>query len=377
MNKKDKKKYSLGIFGDGQLARFIAMSAIRHNVTVIILTLDAINSPCKNLAPLFEIKSWNDPQSFYDFCDQCEVVVLENEFIPAEFLLDAENRGTIFYPNAQGFHQVSDKFKQIKICQNLGILTPFSHLVQDPSEVDSLELPVMLKSLTGGYDGYGNFSFLDISQRDQALHFIKKVGATLAQEYMEFDCEVATIVVSDGENYFTFPIVETIQNRNICHFTLTPARFCLKLQENVQEQAKKIIKGIGGIGVFGIEFFKKGDDFFFNEIAPRPHNSGHYTIETCDYSQFDALIKLVLGQKLTQPFLKTPAAGMLNLLGTQNGKSQFIGDQLFYNNPQGFLHLYEKEHSRIGRKMGHFTLLGINQDEILNDLSFLKSRYQI
>lgn len=103
----------------------------------------------------------------------------------------------------------------------------------------------------------------------------------------------------------TFPVVETIQEKNICHFVLTPPRFSVELQNKIKDQAIQIIKAIGGVGVFGVEFFKIGDELIFNEVAPRTHNSGHYSIEACDYSQFDALIKLILDHPITTPKLKT------------------------------------------------------------------------
>ena len=372
-----KHAFALGIYGDGQLARFFALSARAHNVSMIIYTLNAEDSPCKELAPLKQGDSWTDKKSFDEFCELCETIVLENEFVPAEFLLEAESHGTKIFPNAKSFDQVSNKLKQIEVSQSLGLRIPLHQVIHSPSDLENLRLPVMLKNLTGGYDGYGNFSFIHQHQMDAAKSFIEKGGSALAQEFLDFEKEVAVIVVGNGKDYFTFPVTETIQEKSICHFVLTPARISNELQEKIKQQAMLLIKAINGVGVFGVEFFIMGEEIIFNEIAPRPHNSGHYSIEACDYSQFDALIKLILNRPLTLPRLKTPAAGMLNLLGTQNGKAHFKGEEAFSQTPQGFLHLYGKEDSRIGRKMGHFTLLGPSQDEILKQLTFLKSKYQL
>jgi 5-(carboxyamino)imidazole ribonucleotide synthase len=377
MNMSHKKNFTLGIYGDGQLARLLALSALKQNISVLIYTLDAQSSPCKDLAPLQQGKSWTDKKSFADFCGLCETVVLENEFVPAELLLEAEANGTKIFPNAGSFSQISNKLKQVELSKRLGIKIPSYQVIAKPSDLEDLTLPVMLKCLSGGYDGYGNFTFKDQSQMAAARVFIEKVGPSLAQEFLEFEKELAVIVVGNGTDYFTFPVVETIQEKSICHFVLTPPRFSEELQNQIKDQAKQLIKAIGGVGVFGVEFFQMGEVIIFNEIAPRTHNSGHYSIEACDYSQFDALIKLILNRPLTPPVLKTPAAGMLNLLGTQNGKANFQGDEAFHHNPNGFLHLYGKEDSRIGRKMGHFTLLGTNQEQLLKELSQLKSRYQL
>lgn len=369
-----KYNFTLGIYGDGQLARLLALSALSENISVLIYTLDASHSPCKDLAPLQQGTSWTDKKSFFDFCDQCETVVLENEFVPAALLLEAEENGTRIFPNAKSFDQVSNKLKQVELSERLGIKVPSYQVITSPAQLDSLKLPVMLKSLTGGYDGYGNFAFTASHQLTHAKTFIEKVGSALAQEFLNFEMEVAVIVVGNGQDYFTFPVVETIQEKSICHFVVTPPRFTENLQNKIKAQAIQLIQAIQGVGVFGVEFFIMGEEIIFNEIAPRTHNSGHYSIEACDYSQFDALIKLILNRPITPPQLKVPAAAMLNLLGTQNGKAKFQGDEAFQ---QGFLHLYGKEDSRIGRKMGHFTLLGQNQDELLKQLTILKSRYQL
>lgn len=377
MSMTHKKEFALGVYGDGQLARLLALSAKTRNISVLIYSLDSMHSPCRDLAPLQQGPNWTDKKSFEDFCNRCETVVLENEFVPAHLLLEAEKKGTRFFPDAGSFNQISNKLKQVELCKHLRIKIPSYQVITRPIDLDRLNLPVMLKCLNGGYDGYGNFTYMNQGQTEAAKAFIEQVGPCLAQEFLAFEKELAVIVVGNGKDYVTFPVVETIQEKSICHYVLTPPRFSIDLQNKIKDQAIQIIKAIGGVGVFGVEFFKIGDEIIFNEIAPRTHNSGHYSIEACDYSQFDALIKLILNQPITTPKLKTPAAAMLNLLGTQNGKANFQGDEAFHQNPQGFLHLYGKEDSRIGRKMGHFTLLGQNQEQLLLELSLLKSRYQL
>ena len=370
-------EFTLGIYGDGQLARLLALSASKKQISILIYTLNENESPCKDLSPLHPGKNWTDKKSFTEFAKRCEFIVLENEFVPADFLLEAEQNGSKIFPNAASFQKVSNKLKQVQLAESLEIKVPPYMLITDPEELLEVRLPAMLKSLSGGYDGYGNFTFSALEQLKAAKEFIQKKGPAIAQEFIYFDQEVAVIIAGDGKNNFSFPVVETIQEKNICHFVLTPPRFSESLQNKIKNQAMKLIRVIGGRGIFGVEFFIRGQEVIFNEVAPRPHNSGHYSIEACDYSQFDALVKLIKDEPLSIPLLKTQAAGMLNLLGTQNGKAQFKGDDAFQKNPQGFLHLYGKEDSRIGRKMGHFTLLGDDQEKLLKTLSDLKTRYQI
>lgn len=377
MHMSHKPQFTLGIYGDGQLGRLLAASALKQNISTLIYTLNEKESPCRNLAPLMQGAAWNDKASFDRFTERCAIIVLENEFVPASFLLEAEQKGKKIFPNAKSFDQVDNKLKQVQLATDLGIQTPAYTVISDIEQLNHLDLPVMLKSLSGGYDGYGNFTFKSLTQLPEAQDFISKRGPALAQEFIFFEQEVAVLIVSDGKQTFSFPVVETVQEKNICHFVLIPPRFSESIQNRIKEQAMKLIQGIQGVGVFGVEFFIQGEEIIFNEIAPRTHNSGHYSIEACNYSQFDALVKLILGKPLIAPELNTPAAGMLNLLGTQNGPANFQGDEAFHQNPKGFLHLYGKEDSRIGRKMGHYTLLGNDQDSILKTLTNLKMRYQL
>jgi 5-(carboxyamino)imidazole ribonucleotide synthase len=370
-------KITLGVYGDGQLAHLLAKAAHLRNIETVFLTLDADNSPCQGLGKFIEAASWTDEESFKQLLNNCTVLVLENEFIPSAFLKTATSLGIPTFPDAQTFDSVSDKLKQIKIAESLGIEVPAYSVIRKASELEDLTLPVMLKSLRGGYDGYGNFLFNSLDKLNDAQTFITRCGDSLAQEFIPFEQEVAILLASDGKQTFSFPVAETIQEKNICHFVVTPPRLSPEIQQKVEQDARKIIQSLKAVGLFGLEFFIKDGRVIFNEIAPRPHNSGHYSIEACDYSQFEALIKIIENNFTRPPAMKCKAVGMLNLLGTQNGIAKFHGDPRFQNIKDGTLHLYGKAFSRVGRKMGHFTLLGNNVEEILNELSELKQNYQI
>lgn len=375
MHTTQKTDFTLGIYGDGQLSKLLASKAHELNHITLIYTLDIKNSPCRGHFPLWDGKAWDDEGSFKRFAHMCDVIVLENEFVPPHFLTWAEENGKRTIPNAEAYSAVSDKWKQVSLAQSLGIKVPNSKLVGSEDDVKNLHPPLMLKCLRGGYDGGGNFLYQNLSMMEKAQEFISAKGTSLAQEVIQFDTEVAVIIARDHENTFSFPVVETIQENNICHLALTPARLPEKLQLKIQTQAKQLIEAIGGVGVFGVEFFIRGEEIIFNEIAPRPHNSGHYSIEACEYSQFEALLHLADEHKLKPVILKTPTVGMLNILGNRNSKASFEGDERFFNHPNGTLHLYGKEESRIGRKMGHFTLMGQSSEKVLSELTELKQRY--
>jgi 5-(carboxyamino)imidazole ribonucleotide synthase len=370
-------KFTLGVYGDGQLARLLAQKAIENNITTLIYTLNQSESPCRSLCTLHEGKSWQDEENFQLFASQCETIVLENEFIPPSFLAWAESKKIKTIPNAKAYSALSNKLKQVHLARDLKIDIPHFIYVETTEQLDNIFFPAMLKSLTGGYDGHGNLLIQSVADIPQAKEFISSKGPSLLQEFIPLEKEVAIMVVSDGSRLYTFPAVETIQENNICHYVLTPPRLSADLIEQVEEAAKKIIQAIDGIGVFGVEFFIYQNRVIFNEVAPRTHNSGHFTMEACDYSQFDAQLKLLFNRPLTPPQMMTKSAGMLNLLGTRNAPASFEGDKNFLDHPQGKLHLYGKENSRVGRKMGHYTLIGDDSSQILKELAYLKNRYEI
>lgn len=369
-------RFTLGIYGDGQLAILLAQEAVSLGMGLVFFTLNSDQSPCAKLGLMIEAQGWNDVNAFEHFLKLVDTVVLENEFIPPHFLKLAQDKNIPSFPNYSSFNAVSDKYKQVQIAEKIGIKTPHYTLVSHASELEDLRLPLMLKSLTGGYDGYGNFLFDSLDKFSDAEKFIQEKGQVLAQEFVEFDKEIAVLVMNDGMNSFTYPAVETIQENSICHYVITPPQLDKDLLIEIERLALLYIKEINGVGIFGIEFFIQGPDIIFNEIAPRPHNSAHYTIEACHDSQFGSLLRIIQAKPLACPTLKTKAAGMLNLLGTRNSLANFEGDPVFQDHPMGGLHLYQKKMSKIGRKMGHFTLLGENTQEILEQLKHLKRRYQ-
>ncbi|HXH75118.1 MAG TPA: ATP-grasp domain-containing protein [Bacteriovoracaceae bacterium] len=370
--------FVLGIYGDGQLARLLALEARKSGIKIVIYSLDVTNSPCQDVADSFiQAKGWNDYEAFQKFTESIDVLALENEFVPASFLFEAEETGIPCYPNAKSYDSIDDKLKQVTLAEKLGVQIPKSISLPIADSLTQAQTPVMLKALRGGYDGYGNFLFDNLEKSKAAFNFLEKAGPCLAQELIHFDKEVAVMVVrAPGQAAQAFPVVETIQENNICHCTLTPARLTEELLLKVQKNACHLIEGIDGIGIFGVEFFIRGNEVIFNEIAPRPHNSGHQSMEACNISQFEALVLLAAKRPVPNPSLKIPSAGMLNLLGTHSGPAHFNG-QGFRSAPDGFLHLYGKKESRPGRKMGHYTLLGNNPDAILKELNELKTRYQI
>jgi 5-(carboxyamino)imidazole ribonucleotide synthase len=378
----DKSSPRLGVYGDGQLARLFVLTAQSWGISPVVFTLDAAHSPCRSLGvEWIEGKSWDDAEAFSRFTSLASVIVLENEFVPPFFLQEAEKAGIHFLPDAKSYSALSDKLKQVQLAEKEGLRVPEYQVLHNADENAPLTPPLMLKTLRGGYDGYGNFSYTRRDQWPQAVAFINKGGPCLAQEWISFDKEVALLVAleHDQNESIVFPAAETLQEDRICHFVISPPRISLSLQKNLAEAARKIMTSLqaqGGVGLFAIEFLLQGEEIIFNEIAPRPHNSAHFTIEGCTLSQYQALLQLALRLPLGKPHLTAPAVGMLNLLGnTQSTEPVFSGDSEFFT--KGHLHLYHKFQSRPGRKMGHYTLCGDDQEKILHTLAQRKKGYRL
>ena len=237
--------------------------------------------------------------------------------------------------------------------------------------------PVVLKSAKGGYDGYGNVTIKNPNElHDQ---FSKLKGDLLVEAFIPFEKELAiTIARNKNDEVVFYPIAHTIQENHICHFVSVPAEISSSIEEQIKEAAKSAMKAIDAVGIFAFEFFLgKNGELYLNESAPRPHNSGHYSIEGCITSQFNNHVRSVLNLPLGKTNLRSPEVLMLNLLGTKNGIAELSPLATFQNITDGHLHLYGKKESKVGRKMGHFTLLGVDKQQMFAILNKLKSEYSL
>jgi len=227
----------------------------------------------------------------------------------------------------------------------------------------------MLKSSKGGYDGYGNETVQDI---DEAVVAYENLGGNsdrdiLAEAFVDFTKELAVQVARNETGHVVYPCCETVQENHICVAVKSPAPVDQSIQSKAQELAVKATEAIKGKGIFAFEFFlKENGELILNESAPRPHNSGHYTIEGCVTSQFENHVRAVLGLPLGSAGLRSPAVSMINLLGTDEHDAQVDNAFEALKAAGGHLHIYGKLDSRPGRKMGHFTLLGDDVEETYN-----------
>jgi 5-(carboxyamino)imidazole ribonucleotide synthase len=330
----------------------------------------APDSPASRLTHTRAIGAWDDLAALRAFSAGCDVVTLENEFVFASPLSELVANGTEVYPRPATLATIQDKFLQKQTIQGAGLPVPNFAPVETPDDVrrfaQTVGYPLVLKIRYGGYDGYGNATVKTELDLDAAWAKLAKPGRKLmAEQWIPFERELAVMVVRgrDGQTA-TYPVVETVQHNHICHIVRAPAAIPAEQAARAADLARRAVEAVDGVGVFGVEIFALPDGtVVYNEIAPRPHNSGHYTIEGCVTSQFENHIRAVMGWPLGDTSLRAPAAVMVNMLGKRNGYSDSQAARPALIMTGAHVHIYGKKEVRIGRKMGHVTVLGTNLAE--------------
>ncbi len=372
----------LGILGSGQLARMTCLAASTLGIQTHVYCTEKDLSPAEHVATKTFKGNFFDLETILNFCQSCDVVTLENEFIDQHILesIDEKFPGKLF-PNSKTFKKIGDKISEKESFANAGIrVVPFKK-VTSPDDVarfaEVYNYPLVLKSSKGGYDGYGNATIKSAQDLEEKFKLLK--GDLLVEAFIPYEKELAIMVARnrDGE-IITYPIAHTIQENHICHFVSVPADISADIEEQIKKAAQLAMTTINAVGIFAFEFFlTKDGTLYLNESAPRPHNSGHYSIEGCITSQFHNHVRSVLNLPLGEAHLRTPSVLMLNLLGTQEQVAELNPLKDFLNTKDGHLHLYGKRFSKKGRKMGHFTLLGEDPQEMMETLKKLKSGYTL
>lgn len=372
----------LGILGSGQLARMTAIASHQHNINVHIYCPDKEISPAQPFAHYIQKGSLADLTSILNFVSACDIVTLENEFIDQNILEEIEKKyPRRLYPTAKTFSLIGDKISEKMTFKKNGIpVAPFEKISTKNdliSFINTHQFPVVLKTSKGGYDGYGNFTIKNHNDIDTALSKLK--GELLVEAFIPYKMEVATMVARNLNGEIeVYPIAYTEQENHICHIVTVPAPLSKEVELKIYDYAKSAMEAIGGVGIFAFEFFiTHNDEVFLNESAPRPHNSGHYSIEGCETSQFENHLRSVMNYPLGKSHLRYPIVMMLNLLGTKDSIAHLHPKEKFLSIQNGHLHLYGKKYSKKGRKMGHFTLNGNNYQEMKNILFDLKKSYEL
>ena len=377
--------------GGGQLGRMMALEAPRLGIQMSFLDPLGEDSPAAKVVPQRNIiqGSLMDVDKIRELAKGADVLTVEIEHVGVETLQELELDGVNVQPSSRVLSIIRDKLLQKKHFEEYQVPlppfcdTPSIQAIKDAAA--SLGLPLMLKSRKGGYDGKGN-AILKTSSDADVNAALSKLGASgdgaldlYAEGWVDFDCEVAVMVVRscNGQDTSSYPAVNAIQQDSICRVVLAPARHVTdEVRAKCEVLAKTAIDslGDGASGIFGVELFvTKSGDLLLNEIAPRPHNTGHYTQDACVISQFENHLRGICGLSLGSTKMMVEAAAMVNVLGAPSGTSE---DTLKSSNaalamPTAVVHWYGKDQCRAGRKMGHINLVGSSQAQVDSWLSEL------
>lgn len=377
--------FILGFLGAGQLARMSSLQAFRYGIQVAVFSDRPEDEPVQFMTPHSYSGSFDEVDSMLDFANACDIITLENEFIDSSVLQKLQEKSdTPIFPSPDSFSLIENKLIEKQTFESAGIpVTPYA-LVKSEKDLkafgEKYGWPYLLKSSKGGYDGYGNATVKNIEESLKAFdHLGGNAGHDiLAEAFVDFTHELAVQVARNKTGHVVYPCCETVQKNHICVAVKSPAPVDESIQKKAQELAVRATAAIDGKGIFAYEFFlTTSGSVLLNESAPRPHNSGHYTIEGCVTSQFENHVRAVCDLPLGDVSLVKPTAAMINLLGTQHRKAIVENAEPALSEPDGHLHSYGKLQSKRGRKMAHFTLLGKNSEETYNRAKELTKEIKI
>jgi 5-(carboxyamino)imidazole ribonucleotide synthase len=339
----------VGIIGAGQLARMTVAPSIALGVTLKLFAQDKSDSAAQICDHV--VGDFRNLKEVLKFARECDVITFEHELVPLSVIKGLEAEGIRVYPPSSAFIYSQNKAEMRKILSDLP--SPQWQLIADEEEITSF--PVIAKAISGGYDGRGVWK---ISDRDLLKDIIAINPQLLIEELVEFDSEIAVMVArSPHGQASTWAPTQTIQENGICTRTVTPAAVSSEVSEKASALALAIAERVGLIGVMAVEMFVKGNQLFINELAMRPHNSGHWTIEGSVTSQFEQHLRAILDLPLGDPSMTASFAVMGNILGGDKSDMYRPYLHLMARNPELKVHQYMKE-VRPGRKIGHVNAVG-------------------
>jgi len=354
-----KKNYKIGILGGGQLGRMLIQSCIDYNIITHVMDPDP-NAPCSKICHEFFNESFQDYDAVVYFGKKVDVLTIEIEHVNVNALFELQNRGIKVYPRPEIIQMIQDKGEQKLYFQNQGYPTAPFKLLENP-QVDIQQhkdfLPAFLKLRKGGYDGRG---VIRIDNNSVDLSTIFDAPSVLEKKV---DCkkELAVIVARNIlDQIAVYPAVETVfhPEHHLVDYLISPAAITENIAKQAEEISIHLAKSLNLVGIMAVEFFLDIDEkLYINEIAPRPHNSGHQSMEANDCSQFEMLIRAISGLPLGSTKILTPSV-MINILGEPGhiGTAVYDGLEEILKQEGTYLHLYGKLITKPYRKMGHITV---------------------
>jgi len=357
---------TLGMLGGGQLGRMFTTAAQTMGYKVIVLDPDP-HSPAGVIADQHLCAKYDDEDVLESLARACDAVTTEFENIPASTLAYLESK-TVVHPSSDALSKTQNRIIEKQFIASLGIaVAPFLPIrtEKDIEDVEShIQLPAILKVANFGYDGKGQVVCHSLKDIRQAFALLNQAECVLEQR-INLEREVST-VLARGQlgDISNFPLAENTHINGILHSTTVPSAISDQQAQIVMEIADKIAEGLNYVGTMAVEFFiSKEGDIIVNEIAPRPHNSGHFTLDACETSQFEQQVRMLCNLPSGNCELKSPVV-MLNILGDVWGSSEPHWHDLL-SIPNNKLHLYGKQEARPGRKMGHFNVLAASTKQAM------------
>lgn len=363
----------IGIIGGGQLGKMMILDAKRLGFYCV--TLDpTLHCPSHSITDEHIEAPFNDRDALKKLAESVDVITYEFEHIDAEYLAILEEEGHVIYPSPKALLQIQDKFIQKGMLRDSGIAVPdfikVNNLADLENYVKDHGFKGMLKARLGGYDGKGNALIRNEAEVAEAFNSLGNGEIPLMiEEFIPFVKEVSVLACRgiDGQ-VSVYPVGENHHKNSILDETIVPARISKKAYDRSITIAQEVMQVFDGVGMFCVELFvTKDDDVLVNEVAPRPHNSGHYTIEACLTSQFEQHIRAITGLPFGKSELRD-ATVMKNLLGEEgyNGKALVKGLTDVYAEAEVKVHVYGKEETKEFRKMGHLTVCSDSIEEALS-----------
>lgn len=357
MNKPFQHNFTIGILGGGQLGRMLIQSGIDFNLSFRVLDPDK-EAPCSGLAP-FQVGKLTDYRTVMRFGEACDIVTIEIENVNTRALKELVQKGKKVYPQPEIIELIQDKRTQKIFYRECGLPTSSFHLTESREDVKKLQhfLPAVHKLGREGYDGRG----VQVIRSKKELR--KAFDAPgLLEQFVDFEKEISVIVARNEQGEIkAYPPVEMVfhPEKNLVEYLFAPAQLTRSAGREAEAIACKTINELKMVGVLAVEMFvtRKGE-ILINEIAPRPHNSGHHTIEANTTSQYEQHLRAILGLPLGETQLILPSA-MVNLLGEAgyHGQARYKGFEKVVSIPGVYVHLYGKKITKPFRKMGHVTIV--------------------
>lgn len=361
---------TIGIVGGGQLGRMLTLAALPLGFKVVVVDPGA-DSPAAQVGAEQIVGGLHDEAALRQLAERADYITVEIEHLDADVLEALANNGAQVNPAPATIRLIQDKLIQKQFFTKAGVpVAPFAGL---ESEAEGLELlekfggKMLVKTRLGAYDGRGNMVVASPDELKEALeHFAGK--PLYAEAFIPFTKELAVMAAraQDG-SVKTYPVVETIQERNICLEVIAPAQITAKEAAEAERVAAEVAKHLEGAGMFGTELFlTESGEILLNEVAPRVHNSGHYTMDAARTSQFEQHIRAIAGLPLGDTSLNTPAAVMINILGGDNHPTEVTGLAEALAVPGTSVHLYGKSPTKVDRKMGHINVVAETAEAALS-----------